>query len=231
MTGLVLELAADGIPVAMTCRVLQLPRSTFYDAKTRPSSAREVADGHVSELVTEVHQMSRGFYGSPRVHAELRLGLRLAVARKRVTRLMRQAGICGIGGVSKTRRRVPRAVHPLCALPPLDDRSAQDSWPIAHALTGCHAPAQDPVLAAGLGASARGAELDPVQPRRTRAMITRRSWGARRCRCTTAGPGRRRRTGAAPGRWSISGGRLKRIGYLPVGRSLLLVDVLVPVVR
>ncbi len=89
-----------------------MPRSTFYDAKTRLPSAREVADGQLSELITEVHQMSRGSYGSPRVHAELRLGLGLPVARKRVARLMRQAGICGIGGVRKTRRRVPaQAVH------------------------------------------------------------------------------------------------------------------------
>ncbi len=96
----------------MTSRVLQLPRSTFYDAKTRLPSAREVADGHLTELIGEVHEMSRGSYGAPRVHAELRLGLGLPVARKRVARLMRQAGICGSGGVRKTCHRSPaQAVH------------------------------------------------------------------------------------------------------------------------
>jgi putative transposase len=51
--------------------------------------------------------MSRGSYGAPRVHAELRLGMGLPIGRKRVARLMRQAEICGIGGARKTRRRRP----------------------------------------------------------------------------------------------------------------------------
>ncbi len=112
MTGLVLELAADGIPVAVTCRVLNVARSTFYEAKTRPPSAREVADRQLTAMITDVHQMSRGSYGAPRVHAELRLGLGLPVGRKRVARLMRTAGICGIGGTRKTRHHRPApAVH------------------------------------------------------------------------------------------------------------------------
>lgn len=96
----------------MTCRVLNLPRSTFYEAASRPPSARDVADGQLTTLITDVHEMSRGSYGAPRVHAELRLGMGLPIARKRVARLMRQAGICGIGGARKTRRRNPNpAVH------------------------------------------------------------------------------------------------------------------------
>lgn len=96
----------------MTCRVLDLSRSTFYDAKDRPPSAREVADLALTKLICDVHRMSRGSYGAPRVHAELRLGLGLPVARKRVARLMRDAEICGIGGTRKTRRRRPDpAVH------------------------------------------------------------------------------------------------------------------------
>ena len=96
----------------MTCRVLNLPRSSFYDARSRPASARDVADGELSALIVDVHEMSRGSYGAPRVHAELRLGMGLPVARKRVARLMRQAGICGIGGARKTRRQAPAAaVH------------------------------------------------------------------------------------------------------------------------
>jgi putative transposase len=40
--------------------------------------------------------MSRRSYGSPRVFAELRLGEGIHCSKKRVERLMRQAGICGI---------------------------------------------------------------------------------------------------------------------------------------
>ena len=96
----------------MTCRVLKLARATFYDAAARPPSAREVADFQLTALIADVHQMSRGSYGAPRVHAELRLGVGLAIGRKRVARLMRQEGLCGIGGARKTRRHQPNpAVH------------------------------------------------------------------------------------------------------------------------
>jgi putative transposase len=46
--------------------------------------------------ITTIHADSRGSYGSPRVHAELILGLGLCVNEKRVARLMRQAGIRGL---------------------------------------------------------------------------------------------------------------------------------------
>ena len=46
--------------------------------------------------ITDIHAESRGTYGSPRVHAELTLGLGLPVNLKRVARLMREAGIQGL---------------------------------------------------------------------------------------------------------------------------------------
>src|ERR1700752_4069826 len=46
--------------------------------------------------ITESHKQSRETYGSPRVHAELTLGLGMVVNEKRVARLMRQAGIRGL---------------------------------------------------------------------------------------------------------------------------------------
>ena len=39
--------------------------------------------------IERIHAESRGTYGSPRVHAELRIGLGLPVNLKRVARLMR----------------------------------------------------------------------------------------------------------------------------------------------
>ena len=46
--------------------------------------------------IKEIQADSRKSYGWPRVHAELTLGLGLTVNRKRVARIMRQAGIQGL---------------------------------------------------------------------------------------------------------------------------------------
>jgi putative transposase len=50
----------------------------------------------LTETIREIHVASRGTYGAPRVHAELRLGLHAVVNRKRVERLMRHAGLQGV---------------------------------------------------------------------------------------------------------------------------------------
>ena len=111
MIRLVQELAADGFPVAVTCRVLEVAPSTYYEAINREPSARELEDRELTGLIVEVHEDSRGTYGAPRVHAELRMGLGVKVGRKRVTRLMRQAGIHGVSHRRKTRHRPGTATH------------------------------------------------------------------------------------------------------------------------
>ena len=46
--------------------------------------------------IRQIHSESRETYGSPRIHAELTLGLGLPVNLKRIARLMRDAGIQGL---------------------------------------------------------------------------------------------------------------------------------------
>jgi putative transposase len=96
----------------VACRVLKVSRSGYYEWLGRPLSGRDVDDAHLANTIVDIHAMSRRSYGAPRVHSELRLGQGVRVGRKRVARLMRCAGVRGIGGVSKTRRgkRAP-AVH------------------------------------------------------------------------------------------------------------------------
>ena len=80
-------------PVVRLCRVLKVSASGFYAWTKRPSSARSVANVALAERIRVVHMRSRGTYGSPRVHADLReTG---PVGRKRVARLMREAGLVG----------------------------------------------------------------------------------------------------------------------------------------
>jgi putative transposase len=80
----------------VACRLLGVSRSGYYEWKGRPESPRESRDKELLKLIERAHADSRGSYGSPRVTAELRLGLGVEVNRKRVERLMRQASIQGI---------------------------------------------------------------------------------------------------------------------------------------
>jgi putative transposase len=80
----------------VTCRVLGVSRSGYYDWLGRPTSPRVQEDEYLLKLIERIHADSRDTYGSPRVHAELTLGLGMPVNLKRVARLMRQAGIQGL---------------------------------------------------------------------------------------------------------------------------------------
>lgn len=80
-------------PVVRLCRVLEVSPSGFYAWAKRKPSARAVANVALTERIRVAHERSRGTYGAPRVHAELRTSE--PVARKRVARLMREAGLVG----------------------------------------------------------------------------------------------------------------------------------------
>jgi putative transposase len=84
------------LPVVTCCRVMEVPTSTYYAWRANPLSDRDRADADLTNTLVDIHRQSRGTYGSPRVHAELRLGQNIRVSRKRVERLMRQAGLAGI---------------------------------------------------------------------------------------------------------------------------------------
>ncbi len=85
--------------VSTMCRVLGLSRSGYYAWLRRAPSTHAVADAELLDLIRKEHLESHGIYGAPRIHAALRRG-GVRVAKKRVARLMRAAGIRGI-----TRRR------------------------------------------------------------------------------------------------------------------------------
>jgi putative transposase len=86
----------DRFGVEPVLRVLGVASSTFYGwvARQANPSQRQRDDAALTEQISRVHAASGGTYGSPRVHATLRRsGVR--VSRKRVERLMRQAGVQG----------------------------------------------------------------------------------------------------------------------------------------
>jgi putative transposase len=88
-------LAVDQIPVAVACRVLNVSTSGYYDWLGRPEWPRQLCNRELMKMIREIHAESRGSYGSPRVHAELTLGLGEQVNCKRIERLMREAGLQG----------------------------------------------------------------------------------------------------------------------------------------
>ncbi len=84
-----------GYPVSLLCRVLGVSRSGYYAWRERPPSRRSVEDSVLTARIREVHERSRRTYGYPRVHAELNASGIVQCGRRRVARLMREAGLRG----------------------------------------------------------------------------------------------------------------------------------------
>src|SRR4051812_1189470 len=81
-------------PIRVMARVLGVSKAGFYAWRRRPPSARTQADAALLKRIRTVHASSRETYGAPRVHAELRAGGERH-GRKRIARLMRDAGLVG----------------------------------------------------------------------------------------------------------------------------------------
>jgi putative transposase len=69
--------------------------SGYYAAKTRPPSARSLADAALGEQIAEVHAANYGVYGVRKMHTALgRAGVQ--IGRDRLARLMRRLGLHGV---------------------------------------------------------------------------------------------------------------------------------------
>ena len=80
--------------IATLCRVLGVSPSGYYAWCDRPPSVRTTTDQGLLVQLHAIHERSRGTYGAPRIHAELR-AQGVHCGRKRIARLMRQAGLTG----------------------------------------------------------------------------------------------------------------------------------------
>jgi putative transposase len=94
---------AHGFNVSLMCGLLGVSEAGYYAWRTRPPSDRALTDAWLIEKIKQIHAENRQVYGSPRIHAELRMAHGIRVSRKRVERLMREAGISGL--VNKKRGR------------------------------------------------------------------------------------------------------------------------------
>lgn len=97
-----------GHNVNKACGLLEVSRSAYYERGNGVPSNREVTDAELTKKIVAIHKESKGTYGSPRIHKEL--GHRqVASGKRRVTRLMR---IAGLEGRCKKRWRTTTVADP-----------------------------------------------------------------------------------------------------------------------
>jgi putative transposase len=109
-------------PVEVLCEAFCVSRSGYYQWRERPNqpSPRAREDEELAAQIREVHQQSRGTYGTPRLHAELRERGRRH-SRKRIDRIRRRLGLCG----RQKRRYRPRTTDSHHAEPIAPNRLAE----------------------------------------------------------------------------------------------------------
>jgi transposase InsO family protein len=107
---LVRELATDGIPVVVTCRVLGFTPQAFYQWRSNPVSTREWDDAHLVDAAREIHAGDPVFgyrFIADELHAEH--GIR--ASENRVHRLCSSHGIFSV--LARKRGRGPKVGPPV----------------------------------------------------------------------------------------------------------------------
>jgi transposase InsO family protein len=82
----------DEVAVTRMCKALNVSPSGYYAWRTRPVSAREMANRELVKKIETVYNDSYETYGSPRVYLELKVQGE-ACSENRVARLMRLRGL------------------------------------------------------------------------------------------------------------------------------------------
>jgi transposase InsO family protein len=77
------------------CRLLVVSATGYYASRGRGPSPKALSDQALLESIRAIHARFAGSYGAPRVDAQL-LHQGVQVGRKRVPRLMREAGLRGV---------------------------------------------------------------------------------------------------------------------------------------
>ncbi len=94
-------------PIASMARVLGVSAAGYYAWRDHTHSSHAQADAVLLKRLRTIHAGSPQLYGAPRIHAQLQAG-GAKHRRKRIARLMREAGLVGAchrqAGPTTTRR-------------------------------------------------------------------------------------------------------------------------------
>ena len=115
-----IDAAKKDFPVQRLCKVLGVSPSGYFAFKSRPSCRRRRDDMALLVSVRSAFALSNGTYGSPRMTHELQDG-GLAVGRRRIARLMREAGL-----QARRKLRFKRTTDSLHSFPVAPNLLAQD---------------------------------------------------------------------------------------------------------
>jgi transposase InsO family protein len=105
MYPLVLDLAADKIPVAVTCRVLGFSKQAFYKWKADPVTQRDWDDAHLINAARDIHHDDPEF--GYRFIADELAEQGLAASRNRVNRLCTQQRLWSVHSRKRGPNRKP----------------------------------------------------------------------------------------------------------------------------
>jgi transposase InsO family protein len=94
--------------VKRACALLKVSRAAFYSWVQHLPSRRCRADERLLQKISSVHRDSKGTYGSPRVHAQLRTNGEVC-GKNRIARLMQANGIVGNAPRRFKRTTIPGA--------------------------------------------------------------------------------------------------------------------------
>jgi transposase InsO family protein len=110
MYPLVRELATEGIPVVVTCRVLGFSKQAFYKWRANPISQREWSDAHLVDAARDVHRDDPVF-GYRFICDELAHEHGIRASENRVQRLCSSHGIYSV--LARKRGRWAKTKEPV----------------------------------------------------------------------------------------------------------------------
>ena len=119
MSPLVTDLAADGVPVAVTCRVLGFSKQGYYRWRASPVTDRDWADAHLVNAARDIHDDDPAF--GYRFIAEELPEKGITAGENRVQRLCRNHGIWSVFSKKRGLNRRPG--------PPVHDDLVERDFP------------------------------------------------------------------------------------------------------